>query len=119
MLGDLRYHPLQIVHGKDPRDWLKAATWYRGKPFRTAQGIPSPNGNALHFALGWHFAIKTAAMRTSDIPDVRAGHNFDIALGEQCYQNGFSLGSYNEGKRYVATPPNGRRGFHETFPFYK
>lgn len=120
MLGIQKYHPLKIAPNKDPRPWFTSAPWHQGKMFRTAQQVPAPNGTCIHFCVGWFWALKTEAMRACDIPDLRLGHNGgDVTIGEQLYQGGYSLLEFNTEKAYIFTPPDGRRGYRETFPFYR
>jgi ADP-heptose:LPS heptosyltransferase len=119
MLGIVKYHPLQLNLGPDPLNWFRTAPWHKGRPFRTAQGNPAPNGSTIHFTVGWFWCLKTEAMRACDIPDRRLNHNGgDCTIGEQLYQGGYSMRAFNTDKMYIFTPPNGRRGYREHFPWY-
>jgi len=124
MFGNLLYHDLAMYskNGHDPTKWFKDADWYRGRDLR-AKGSrqETPNGSVIDFAVGWCWAIETAAMREANIPDPRLGHNGgDITLGEQMHQAGFNIQQWNKGKSLVACPTKeqgGRRGYSERFPW--
>lgn len=119
MYGWKHLHQLTkyIRPGFDPRDWFTQAPWHRGLPFRNRSGAPAPNGDTIHFVVGWAWAIATEAIRACDIPDRRLGHNGDICLGEQIYQGGFKIAEFNANKSLIFTPPKSRRGYVETFPW--
>lgn len=119
MLGQKMYHPLQPRSGSDPRQWFRAAPWFRGRPFRDRFGRPAPNGNAIHFCTGGFFVLNASAMRNCDIPDSRLNHNGDVALGEQLWQNGWELRQFNDNKQYVHTSAHPRRGYSEPFPWMR
>jgi hypothetical protein len=120
MLGMRRQHPL--IHAsprRDPRQWFRSATWWRNRSMRDAKGNPIPNGSRIHFCPGGFFALRVDAMKACDIPDTRLCHNGgDIVIGEQLWQGGFTLRSFNEEKSVVAQNDSPRRGFRERFPFY-
>jgi len=124
MYGNLLYHDLAMYakNGHDPAKWFKDADWYRGKDFRMrGSQREAPNGSVIDFAVGWCWAIETAAMREANIPDIRLGHNGgDILLGEQMHQAGYDIKQWNRGKSLVACPTKeqgGRRGYSERFPW--
>ena len=64
--------------------------------------------------------MKTEAMKVCNIPDPRLSHNGgDITIGEQIWQGGFSIAQFNERRQFVRTSDNSRRGFSETFQWYR
>ncbi len=94
--------------------WMKSRPWYRGKPFRSANGKPVANGDKIIFAAGGFWALSTEAMRVCDIPDANLGHNGgDYTIGEQLYQGGFELKAWNGQKQFVHTSSVPRRGLSE------
>ena len=121
MYGSLMYHDLR-AYASHGTSWFREAGWYKGKSLRVkSKGAEAPNGTVIDFAVGWCWAIETAAMRAADVPDVRLGHNGgDITIGEQMHQAGFGIKSWNLGKSLVACPSRengGRRGYSERFPW--
>lgn len=95
-------------------NWIKGRPWYRGRPFRTANGRPAANGDKILFAAGGFWALSTEAMRACDIPDAELGHNGgDYTIGEQLYQGGFELKAWNGQKQFVNTSSVPRRGLSE------
>jgi len=95
--------------------WIKTRPWYRGRPFRTANGRPAPNGDKILFAAGGFWALSTEAMRACDIPDVELQHNGgDYTCGEQLYQGGYELKAWNGQKQFIHTSSVPRRGLSET-----
>ncbi len=99
------------------REWIKAASWYRGKPFQDMAGKPAPNGRFIHFASGSFWALETALMRAQDIPDVRIGHNGgDVQIGCQSYQGGGRLQAFSNKKEIVNWSAFKRRGVTQPHP---
>ena len=124
MYGNLMYHDLKHYSksGGRPDQWFKAAKWYRNKQFRVRGGqVEAPNGSVIDFAVGWCWAMETAAMRAANVPCSRLGHNGgDITIGEQMHQAGYGIKQWNRGKSLIACPSReqgGRRGYSERFPW--
>lgn len=118
MFGHLMRNRMPTKRKKDPRQWFRDASWFRGKQFRSARGNGTPNGDNLHFCVGGFWCLSTEAMLACDIPDVRLNHNGgDPCVGEQIWQNDFKLKQFNEEKQYVHTSAAPRRGFREDFPW--
>ena len=124
MFGTPMFHDTRMFmkNGHEPRKWFEEAEWYKNRPLRARNGYaPGGRGTAIDFAVGWHWALRTEAMRAANIPDTRLQHNGgDITIGEQLHQAGFTLNSWNQGKMYVACPAKadgGRRGFSQAFPW--
>ena len=119
MLGQKMRHPLRGVNtNKDPRDWFKAGSWWKGREFRNKRGQPAPNGDQIHFVVGGFWAISLEAIKACDIPDTRLRHNGgDCLIGEQLYQNGFQMKQFNDEKKFVHTSAAPRRGYREKFPW--
>jgi hypothetical protein len=106
----------KLIWTVDPgqANFLRRRPWHKGKAFRARNGNPSPNGNTILFAHGGFWALRTDAMRACDIPDRELGHNGgDYTIGEQLYQGGFTLKSWNGQKQYVHTSSVPRRGLTE------
>jgi hypothetical protein len=120
MYGSLMWHPLKHPQGKDPKAWFRAAKWYRDQPFRDQRGRGTPNGNKIHFCVGGFWAISLEAMKACDIPCTRLNHNGgDICIGEQLWQGGYAMKSFNGKKEFIHTSASPRRGFKERFPWYR
>lgn len=124
MYGNLMYHDIAnyAKNGNRPELWFRSASWYNGLAFRARGGMAeTPNGSCIDFAVGWCWALETAAMRQAGIPDVRLQHNGgDICIGEQIHQAGFRIKQWNRGKSLIACPTReagGRRGFSQRFPW--
>ena len=120
LYGDRRFHRLGMYHSDthDPREWFRQKPWFRGRPFQTKSGSESPNGDCIHFVVGWWWAVATEAIREADLPCASLNHNGgDCTLGAQIYQAGFRIAEFNKNKSLIWTPPNGRRGYSETFPW--
>ncbi len=95
------------------REIFAARPWHTGKPWRNAQGQPSPNGQKIIFAAGGFWAITTEAMLAADIPDLGTGLTHtggDWQIGEQLYQSGYGLKQFNGKKQFVRTSSVPRRG---------
>ena len=99
------------------KEWFERRPWYRGKPWRLQNGTPSPNGNKVLFCTGGFWALTTEAMRACNIPDPEIGHNGgDVCIGEQLYQGGYRMKSWNAKKQYVNTSSVKRRGDTKPMP---
>lgn len=105
--------------GKQPENWLRAATWWKNKPLFDPSGNRQiPNGTAWPFVGGSFWALDVAAMRAADIPDTRLVHNGgDCCLGLQLHQAGFRIKDFTRGKTPVRWSDAPRRGFSEPFPW--
>ena len=124
MFGDVMSHDLTRYtrNGGRPDHWFRAADWYSGRNLRLRSGQAEvPSGSVIDFAVGWCWAIATAAIRAANVPDVRLNHNGgDITIGEQLHQAGIGIQSWNRGKSLIACPTRengGRRGYSEKFPW--
>lgn len=107
MFGNPRAYRL-MADNCDPRKWFSAASWFKGRHFRTARGTAAPNGDTVHYCDGWFWAMKTAAIRQCDIPCSRLRQlGGDVVIGEQLHQNGFVVKRFNVGKSVVYTEPSG------------
>jgi len=90
--------------------WVKAAKWYRGKPFRQNKGH-----DTVDFCTGGFWAASAAVLKALDWPDPRIKHNGgDIMLGAALYQN-------DVGIQQVIIPgilisDHKRRGYQEVHP---
>ena len=107
MLGPVYHFSMQPKHA----DWFKKADWYTGRYFRDKLGKPVVNGSRVFFVTGSFWAIKSEAIQKANIPDVRLSHNGgDICIGEQMWQNGYTLKNWNGDKRIVCWSSTARRG---------
>lgn len=98
-------------------DWVRKASWYRGKSFRDIKGNATPNGNKIHFASGSCWILSVDAMQHCGIPDARLGHNGgDVMIGEQLWQGGYKLKSWDPKKQLVNWSSVPRRGLSEAHP---
>jgi hypothetical protein len=96
-------------------NWMRSRPWYRARPFRAANGRPSPNGDKIIFVAGGFWALSTEAMRACNIPDEALGHNGgDYTIGEQLWQGGYDLKAWNGQKQFIHTSSVPRRGLNET-----
>jgi len=99
------------------KQWFEQANWWKGKPWRLHNGKPSPNGNKIIFCTGGFWAITHEAIVRCDIPDKRLGHNGgDYTIGEQLYQGGYKMKSFNAKKQFVHTSSVKRRGVTQPMP---
>lgn len=124
LFGIKMYHDLSMYakNGHRPEQWFKQAPWWRGVDLRLkGREQVGPNGSCVDFVAGWFWACAYDAIVAAGIPDVRLNHNGgDITIGAQVHQAGFRIKMFNEGKKYVFTPPKeqgGRRGYSEKFPW--
>jgi ADP-heptose:LPS heptosyltransferase len=107
MLGPVYHFAMQPKHA----DWIKKADWYRKKYFRDKIGKPTVNGNKVVFTTGSCWAIKTEAITKANIPDIRLTHNGgDICIGEQLWQNDYTLKNWNGDKKIICWSSTARRG---------
>jgi hypothetical protein len=107
MLGPVYHFAMQPKHA----EWIKKADWYKKKYFRDKIGKPTVNGNKIVFTTGSCWAIKTEAIAKANIPDVRLTHNGgDICIGEQLWQNDYTLKNWNGDKRIICWSSTARRG---------
>jgi len=95
------------------RQILSSRPWFSGKPWRNAKGEPAADGKKIIFAVGGFWAITNDAIQKADIPDLGTGLTHtggDWQIGEQLYQAGFELQSFNGKKQPVRTSSAPRRG---------
>ena len=96
------YGPVYVWSLKNGQaDWIKNASWYRDKLFKTTQGDEVANGNTIHFINGAFWAMETDAMRKCNVPDpeIRDNKGGDYIVGEQLHQHGYALKSFDSGRR--------------------
>jgi len=119
--GPRVYRSFKLHNEKDPRVWFKKAGWYKNLSFRSRHGGGIPNGDTIHFCSDWFFVISTEAIKRCDIPDARLlQKGGDVVIGEQLYQNGYTIKDFNSAKNLVYTPPDGqglKRGQKERLPW--
>lgn len=107
MLGPIYHFAMQPKHA----EWVKKADWYKGKYFRDKLGKPTVNGNKVVFTTGSCWAIKAEAIKKANVPDVRLTHNGgDICIGEQLWQNDYTLKNWNGDKKIICWSSTARRG---------
>lgn len=100
-----------IELSKQQMDYYRTRPWFKDKPFRMRDGKPSATGKYAFFVAGGFWAIKTEAIKTANIPDVALTHNGgDYTIGEQLYQNGYSVKGWNRQKQFIFTSSVQRRG---------
>jgi ADP-heptose:LPS heptosyltransferase/GT2 family glycosyltransferase len=110
MLGPIYHYALQDRHA----NWIKQGKWYKGRQFRDKSGKESVNANKIFFVTGSFWALKTEALKKADVPDERLSHNGgDICIGEQVWQNGYNLKSWNGDKKIVCWSSTARRGANQ------
>ncbi len=79
-------------------DWIRAARWYRGLPFKPGQDPKGGDAVEFRFLTGGFWAMRTDALRFLDWPDPRLVQaSEDFVLGEALRQNGYTLGRFNAG----------------------
>lgn len=111
MIGSRYFFSMNKPH----MDWVKEASWYKGREFRDKAGNQAPNGFKIHFASGSCWMVKSSCIVECDIPDVRLSHNGgDICIGEQIWQNGWNLKNWNNDKRVILWSSVPRRGHRES-----
>lgn len=106
MYGIKLYYSFDMQQ-EDPRTWLEQRPWHNGLYLRNNRGSAAPNGDSSHFCADWFFAMRTDAAYDCDIPDrllVQKGGA--IVIGEQLYQNNYTVKSFNIGKAFVHQPPS-------------
>jgi hypothetical protein len=95
-------------------NWVKEASWYKGRDFIAAGGRPAPNGRKVVFASGSLWALHVDTMRECDIPDARIGHNGgDYMIGAQLLQGGHGFTGFSSHKQHVNWSAYARRGLDE------
>jgi ADP-heptose:LPS heptosyltransferase len=110
MLGPIYHFAMQPKHA----EWVKKADWYRSKHFRDRIGKPTVNGNKIFFTTGSFWAMKAEAIQKANVPDLRLSHNGgDICIGEQMWQNGYTLKNWNGDKKIVCWSSTARRGANQ------
>jgi hypothetical protein len=89
------------------QDFVRAATWYKGKPWMLLNNVPGVN-----FAVGGFWWLQDGLRRRIDWPDRRLRHcGGDTLLAEAVRQQGFELTHFTYG---VKTQQNAhRRGLVE------
>jgi len=98
---------------KKQREVFMSRPWYKNRPWRDANGRPSPNGSTIVFVHGGFWAITAEAIREANIPDLGTGllhTGGDWQIGEQVYQAGFGMKQFNGKKQFVRTSSVARRG---------
>lgn len=99
------------------KEWFEQRPWHRGKQWRLHNGQGSPNGNKIQFCTGGFWALSKEAMMACNIPDMEIGHNGgDVCIGEQLYQGGYRMKSWNAKKQFVNTSSVKRRGDTQPMP---
>lgn len=88
----------------DPRHWYFTAPWFRRRDFRDRNGRAIPNGDCLHFCDGGFWCANVAALKTAGVPDRRLRNLGDFVIGEQLYQAGYELSTFNEKGAFVHVP---------------
>ncbi len=98
-------------------EWVKEATWYRGRPLLDASENEVPNGDKAHFASGGFWAMASHVIREQDVPDARLGHNGgDVMCGVHAQQGGWKLCDFSSRKSVVNWSAFQRRGLSEKHP---
>lgn len=111
MIGPRYFYSMDAQH----IDWVKSASWYKGREFRDKAGNQAPNGFKIHFASGSCWMLRSDCIKECDIPDTRLRHNGgDICIGEQIWQNKWNLKNWNSDKRIVLWSSVARRGHRES-----
>jgi ADP-heptose:LPS heptosyltransferase len=106
-IGPIYHFALAPKHAK----WVKDAKWYKGKMFRNVTNREASNGNRVFFVTGSFWAMKAEAIRTAMIPDERLLNNGgDVCIGEQLWQNGYTMKHWNGDKKTVCWSSSARRG---------
>jgi len=101
----------------EQRKWVKSRSWYNNKAFRLHNGKSSPSGNRINFCTGGFWAITHEAIVKCNIPDPEIGHNGgDIMIGEQLWQGGLGMKTWNAKKQFIHTSSVKRRGETKPMP---
>lgn len=99
------------------KEWFESRGWHRGKKWRLHNGQASPNGNKIQFCTGGFWALSKEAMINCNIPEPDIGHNGgDVCIGEQLYQGGYRMKSWNAKKQFIYTSSVKRRGDTKPMP---
>lgn len=105
IFGMRKVYPFRLQNNKNPCNWFKSASWYKGVHFLTERGSPAPNGSTVHFCDHWFWAMKTQAIRECNIPCPRIeDRGGDIVIGEQLHQSGYKIKDFNVGKALIYAP---------------
>lgn len=105
MLGRLLFVPVRPGSSGDPRYWFYSSPWHRQKPMRDRAGHPAPSGEYIHFASGGFWCGRVLALRQAGIPDQRLRNVGDFVLGEQLWQTGYQVQSFDPDMSLVHVPP--------------
>lgn len=106
--------PFSIGLQPGQRDWIRAGSWYRGRPLRDRHGRETPTGDRVHFVVGSFWALHVPTMLECDIPDPRIVHNGgDVMIGEQLHQMGHRFAAFASSKSVVRRSAYPRRGRSE------
>jgi hypothetical protein len=119
MLGQPLYHPVQAKKYPKALSWFREALWHQKRQLRNRRGQSAPNGDCIHFVHGAFWVANLEAVRSADIPDLRLNHNGgDVCIGEQLWQNRWTIRPFNANKQLIHMNAHARRGYKETFPWY-
>jgi GT2 family glycosyltransferase len=81
-------------------EWIRAAAWYRGRPFARGLNLQGQDSVEFRFATGAFWAVRTSVLRALDWPDARLIQaNDDFLLGEALRQNELPLAEFHYGLR--------------------
>lgn len=98
----------RYVVSEEERLWLERQSWHQGRPLRDRRGNPSAHGDSVFYCDRWCWAGSYHALRKSGvprIPEIVPGDlDRDIIRGEQIYQNGYRMKSFNAAGELVRTP---------------
>ncbi len=96
------------------QDWVRQASWYRGRPFHTRVCKGGAVVDKIDFVTGGCWAARTRVILDAGWPDPRLRNNGgDVFFGEACNQVGAGLYRYDYG---VAISDHARRGVTHPFP---
>lgn len=105
MFGKPYYY--RLAPGQVP--WIRAASWYRGRPLLTRKTSP-----ISRFHTGGWWALRTSTMLELDWPDPRLSHNGgDVMLGVALHQADARLSTFYTGVNISRSP---RRGASQVHP---
>jgi len=94
--------------------WIRSRPWYHNRLFQTRNGNESPNGEYVQFPAGGFWAIARDVVQRTNIPDPEIGQNGGAyMIGEQLWQAGYHMGSWNNKNQFIATSSAARRGLEE------
>lgn len=92
---------------------FQSRPWHQGRPLRAKDGRSSPNGKHIRFAAGSFWLLTHEALVAANIPDLGTGLTHtggDWQIGEQLYQAGYELQTFNQKKQFVRSSSVPRRG---------